>query len=113
MGQLHFECLPLMRPLPFPLFVLLVCSHKGGEDAVLLVQQGLGSVVLEDDPPLHHNHQVGVQDGVDAMLSEGREDNRSRHQRELLHSNEPNLGRHTLNDDTKVFLHFICCAIFT
>lgn len=48
--------------------MLLVCSHKGGEDAVLLVQQGLGPVVLEDDPTLHHNHQVGIQDGVDAML---------------------------------------------
>lgn len=53
------------------LFVLLVCSHEGGEDAVLLLQQGLGPVVLQDDPPLHHNHQVGIQDGVDAMLHGG------------------------------------------
>ena len=51
-------------------FVLLVCSHEGGEDAVLLLQQGLGPVVLQDDAPLHHNHQVGIQDGVDAMLRE-------------------------------------------
>lgn len=48
--------------------VLLVRLDKGGEDAVLLVQQGLGPVVLQDDPALHHNHQVGIQDGVDAML---------------------------------------------
>lgn len=48
--------------------VLLVCPDKGGEDAVLLVQQGFGPVVLQDDPALHHNHQVGIQDGVDAML---------------------------------------------
>lgn len=48
--------------------VLLVCSHEGGEDAVLLLQQGLGPVVLQDDPTLHHNHHVGVQDGVDAVL---------------------------------------------
>lgn len=67
MGQLHFECLPLMCPL-----VLLVCSHEGGKDAVLRVQQDLGSVVLQDDAPLHHNHQVGVQDGVDAMLHGGK-----------------------------------------
>lgn len=53
------------------LLVLLVCSYKGGEDAVLLLQQGLGPVVLQDDPPLHHNHQVGIQDGVDAMLCSG------------------------------------------
>lgn len=50
------------------LLVLLVCSHEGREDAVLLVQQHLGPVVLQDDPALHHNHQVGVEDGVDAML---------------------------------------------
>lgn len=66
MGQLHFECLPLILPLPF--LVLLVCSHEGGEDTVLLLQQGLGPVILQDDPPLHHNHQVGIQDGVDTML---------------------------------------------
>lgn len=54
--------------------MLLVCSHKGGEDAVLLFQQGLGSVVLQDDPPLHHNHYVGIQDGVDAMLRGGEEE---------------------------------------
>lgn len=48
--------------------MLLVCSHERGEDTVVFVQQGLRSVVLQDDPPLHHNHQVGVQDGVDAML---------------------------------------------
>lgn len=51
-----------------PFLVLFVCSHERGEDAVLLFQQGLGSVVLQDNPPLHHNHQVGIQDGVDAML---------------------------------------------
>lgn len=51
--------------------MLLVCSHEGGEDAVLLLQQGLGPVVLQDDPALHHNHQVGIQDGVDAVLQEG------------------------------------------
>lgn len=48
--------------------VLFVCLHEGSEDAVLLLQQGLGPVVLLDHPPLHHNHQVGIQDGVDAML---------------------------------------------
>lgn len=48
--------------------MLLVCSDEGGEDAVLLVQQGLGPVVLQDDAALHHNHQVGIQDSVDAML---------------------------------------------
>lgn len=57
------------------LLVLLVCSHEGGEDAVLLGQQGLGPVVLQDDAPLHHNHQVGVQDGVDAVLRGRREEN--------------------------------------
>ena len=57
--------------LPLPLLVLLVCSHEGGEDAVLLLQQGLGPVILQDDSPLHHNHQVGIQDGVDAMLCSG------------------------------------------
>lgn len=76
MEQLHFECLPLTLP-SFLLLVLLVCLHEGGEDAVLLVQQGLGSVVLQDDPPLHHNHQVGIQDGVDAMLCGGGEENQS------------------------------------
>lgn len=65
MGQLHFKCLPCNI---FIHRVLLVCPHKGGEDTVLLVQQGLGPVVLQDDPALHHNHQVGIQDGVDAML---------------------------------------------
>lgn len=54
--------------------MLLVCLHKGGEDAVLLVQQSLGSVVLKDDPPLHHNHQVGIEDGVDAMLRDRAEE---------------------------------------
>lgn len=63
--------------LSFLLLVLLVCSHEGGEDTVLLVQQGLGSVVLQDDPPLHHNHQVGIQDGVDAMLCGKGEENQS------------------------------------
>lgn len=53
--------------------MLLVCSHEGGEDAVLLVQQSLGTVVLQDDPALHHNHQVGIQDGVDAVLRGGGE----------------------------------------
>lgn len=79
MGQLHFECLPLTLP-HFPLLVLLVCSHKGGKDTVLLVQQGLGSVILQDDPTLHHNHQVGIQDGVDAMLFGRRDKNPSAHQ---------------------------------
>lgn len=65
MGQLHFEC--FLLSLSWSL-VLLVCAHKGGKDTVLLVQQGLGLVVLQDDPPLHHNHQVGIQDGVDAVL---------------------------------------------
>lgn len=88
MGQLHFECLPSM--LPFSLLVLLVCSHEGGEDAVLLVQQGLGPVVLEDDPALHHNHQVGIQDGVDAMLCSTEGENQSlskfsRERRPTLH----------------------------
>lgn len=50
--------------------MLLVCSHEGGEDAVLLLQQGLGPVVLQDDPTLHHNHHVGIQDGVDTVLRE-------------------------------------------
>lgn len=77
MGQLHFECLPLI--LPLSLLVLLVCSHEGGEDAVLLVQQGLGHVVLQNDPPLHHNHQVSIQDGVDAMLRGRGQDKRSLH----------------------------------
>lgn len=56
--------------------VLLVCSHEGGEDAVLLLQQGLGPLVLQDDPTLHHNHHVGIQDGVDTVLQE--EDSRQR-----------------------------------
>lgn len=56
------------------LLVLLVCSHEGGEDAVLLLQQGLGPLVLQDDPTLHHNHHVGIQDGVDAVLQEEEED---------------------------------------
>ena len=73
MGQLHFECLPSLLPVSF-LFVLFVCPHKGGEDAVLRVQQGLGFVVLQDDAPLHHNHQVGIQDGVDTMLQGGEEE---------------------------------------
>lgn len=77
MGQLHFECVPSM--LSFSLLVLLVCSHEGGEDAVLLLQQDLGPVVLEDDPTLHHNHQVGIQDGVDAMLCGTEEENQSPH----------------------------------
>lgn len=55
--------------------VLLVCADEGGEDAVLLVQQSLGPVVLQDDPALHHNHQVGIQDGVDAMLRAGKSQN--------------------------------------
>lgn len=50
--------------------MLLVCPDEGGEDAVLLVQQSLWPVVLQDDPALHHNHQVGIQDGVDAMLQQ-------------------------------------------
>lgn len=41
---------------------------KGGKYTFLLVQQDLGFVVLQDDAPLHHNHKVGIQDGVDAML---------------------------------------------
>lgn len=52
--------------------MLLVRPDEGGEDAVLLVQQSLGPVVLQDDPALHHNHQVGIQDGVDAMLQRAR-----------------------------------------
>ena len=74
MGQLHFECLPLMLPFLSSL-VLLVCLHEGGEDAVLLVQQGLGCVVLQDNAPLHDNHQVGIQDGVDTMLGSRGEEN--------------------------------------
>lgn len=61
------------------LLVLLVRSHEGGEDAVLLVQQGLGPVVLQDDPPLHYNHHVGFQDGVDAMLCGRGEEKQSQH----------------------------------
>lgn len=57
--------------------MLLVCAHEGGEHAVIRVQQGLGLVVLQDDAPLHHNHQVGVQDGVDAVLHSGEEESRS------------------------------------
>lgn len=54
--------------------MLLVRLHKGGEDTVLLVQQSLRSVVLKDDPPLHHDHQVGIENGVDAMLRDRAEE---------------------------------------
>lgn len=87
MGQLHFECLPLMllpSLSPPPSLVLLICSYKRGEDAALCVQQGLGSVVLQDDAPLHHNHQVGIQDGVDAML-QGRKRRRTTFKPSELH----------------------------
>lgn len=53
MGQLHFEWLRLTL---LPLLVLFVCPYEGGKDAVFLVQQRLGPVVLQDYPPLHHNH---------------------------------------------------------
>ena len=78
------------------LLVLLVCPHKGGEDAVLLVQQGLGPVVLQDDPPLHHNHQVGIQDGVDAMLRGGE---RGRRKRVIEQQRKRKLLRSASNSD--------------
>lgn len=66
-----FDALQILLFFPTSCASLLVGSHEGREDAVLLVQQGLGGVVLQDDPPLHHNHQVGVQDGVHTMLRGG------------------------------------------
>lgn len=46
----------------------LVCTDKGGEDAVLPAEQLLWRVELEDGPPLQHDHQVCTQDGVHAVL---------------------------------------------
>ena len=51
--------------LPAP---LLVGVHEGGEDAALPSQKALGRVVLQDDPPLHHDDHVCVQDGVNTVL---------------------------------------------
>ena len=48
--------------------LLLVGVHKGSEDTVLLSQKALGRVVLQDDPSLHHDHHVCIQDGVNTVL---------------------------------------------
>lgn len=47
---------------------LHVSSDEGGEHPVLLLQKSLGFVVLHDVSSLHHNDQVGREDGVHSVL---------------------------------------------
>lgn len=47
---------------------LHVGLDERSEHPVLLLQEGLGFVVLQNVPPLHHDDQVGREDGVDAVL---------------------------------------------
>lgn len=51
---------------------LTSCLHVGlderGKHPVLLLQQSLRFVVLQNVPSLHHDDQIGCQDGVDTML---------------------------------------------
>lgn len=53
---------------------LHVGLDKRREHAALLLQEGLGFVVLQDVPPLHHDDQVGCEDGVDAVLKSHEEE---------------------------------------
>lgn len=46
----------------------LVCTDKGGKDAVLAAEQLLWRVELEDGATLQDNHQVCTQDGVHTVL---------------------------------------------
>lgn len=50
----------------------LLCLHvsfdKRSKHAILLLQQNLRFAVLQNVPSLHHNDQIGCEDGVDAVL---------------------------------------------
>lgn len=48
----------------------LVCTNKGGEDAVLPAEQFLWLVKLKDGATFQDNHQVCTQDGVHAVLGQ-------------------------------------------
>lgn len=51
-----------------PIRGLHVGSDEGGEHPVLLLQQSFRFVVLQDVSSLHHDDQIGRQDGVDPVL---------------------------------------------
>lgn len=56
------------REAPRRPLTLHVSSDEGGEHAVFLLQEGLGFVVLQNVPSLHHDDQICCEDGVNAVL---------------------------------------------
>lgn len=52
---------------------LHVGFDERGEDAVFLLQEVFGRVVLQDVATLHDDDQVGREDGVDAVLQTHRQ----------------------------------------
>lgn len=55
---------------------LHVGFDERGEDAVFLLQEVLGRVVLQDIAALHDDDQVGRENGVDAVLQTQRQPQR-------------------------------------